>query len=68
MKILRTWFAAATFKDGLVGYTVEQERHGLRFPIHDSGRLEGDTITGKIDRPVPGGDREQVEGKARRSK
>jgi hypothetical protein len=54
----------ASFKDGLVAFTVVREMHGMQFEVHYSGRLEGDSITGKIDRPVPGGEREQVEWKA----
>ena len=60
--------SAGSCKEGVVAFTVVREMHGMQFEVHYSGRLEGDTITGKIDRPVPGGEREQVEWKAIRTR
>jgi hypothetical protein len=57
-----------TFKDGVVAYTVVREMHGMQFHVKYSGKLEDDMITGTIDRPIPGGEREQVEWKASRVK
>ncbi|HTL68263.1 MAG TPA: hypothetical protein VL200_11420 [Lacunisphaera sp.] len=60
--------SAASYKDGVIAFTVIREMHGMQFEIRYSGKLEGDTITGTIDRPSPGGDREQIEWKASRAK
>ncbi len=59
---------AATFKDGVIAFTVIRKMHGMQFEIKYSGKLAGDTITGTVDRPVPGGEREQIEWKATRAK
>ena len=58
-----------TFKDGTVNYIVVREIHGEKLRVKYSGKLEGDTLTGTIDRPLPGSDEHQVvEWKASRSK
>jgi hypothetical protein len=58
--------SAGSFKDGTVAFTVVRVMHDIQFEVKYSGRLAGDTLTGIIDRPVPGGEREQVEWKATR--
>ena len=58
-----------TLKDGKVDFIIIREIEGEKFQVKYSGKLEGDTITGTIDRPVPGSDERQVvEWKATRSK
>jgi hypothetical protein len=57
-----------SFKNGTVALTMVREMHGTQFSIKYSGKLSGDSITGFIDRPIPGGEREQVEWKASRVK
>ena len=59
--------SAASFKEGAIAFTVIREMHGMQFEIRYSGKLEGDSITGTIDRPSPDGEREQVEWKAKRT-
>ena len=49
-----------TFKDGLVNYIVIREMHGEKLRVKYAGKLEGDTLTGTIDRPMPGSDEHQV--------
>ena len=39
----------ATFKDDTVSFTVTRERDGNKFVTKYSGKLEGDTIKGKIE-------------------
>lgn len=41
----------ATFKDDTVHFTVTREFNGNKVVIKYDGKLEGDTITGKIERP-----------------
>ncbi len=58
-----------TFKDGMVNYIVVREIHGEKLRVKYSGKLEGDALTGTIDRPLPGSDEHQVvEWNATRSK
>src|SRR5689334_4799993 len=57
-----------SFKDGVVAFTMVREMQGLQLRVKYSGQLEGDTITGTIDRPTPDGGRQQVEWKASRVK
>src|SRR5436309_2508549 len=40
-----------TFKDGAVAFTVENEFNGNKFVSKYQGKLEGDAITGTIERP-----------------
>ncbi|HEV8606727.1 MAG TPA: hypothetical protein VGQ99_15235 [Tepidisphaeraceae bacterium] len=39
----------ATFKDNTLGFTVTRERNGNKFVSKYSGKLDGDTIKGKIE-------------------
>ena len=41
----------ASYKDGMVHFTVTREFNGNKIVIKYDGKLEGDTITGKIERP-----------------
>jgi hypothetical protein len=41
----------ASFKDNVVHFTVTREFNGNKIVIKYDGKLEGDTITGKIERP-----------------
>jgi hypothetical protein len=41
----------ASFKDGQVAFTVTREFNGNKFVIKYEGKLDGDTITGTIERP-----------------
>ncbi len=45
----------ATFKDDTVAFTVTREFNGNTFVFKYEGKLEGDTITGTIERPGRGG-------------
>jgi hypothetical protein len=38
-----------TYKDGELSFTVTRERNGVKFTIKYSGKLSGDTITGKVE-------------------
>jgi hypothetical protein len=44
-----TPIADATFKDGVLAFTVTRERQGNKFVSKYNGKLEGDTIKGKIE-------------------
>ncbi|HWA24255.1 MAG TPA: hypothetical protein VG734_01175 [Lacunisphaera sp.] len=46
----------ASFKDGKVAFTVTREFNGNKIVIKYDGKLEGDTITGKVERPGREGD------------
>lgn len=59
---------AGSFKDGVVAFTMVREMQGMQFHVKYSGKLEGDTINGTIDRPTPDGGSQQVEWKAARVK
>ena len=39
----------ATFKDGVLGFSVTRERNGNKFTSKYSGKVDGDTIKGKIE-------------------
>lgn len=39
----------ATFKDGQVSFTVTRQRNDQKFTTKYSGKLDGDTITGKSE-------------------
>jgi hypothetical protein len=39
----------ASFKDDTVSFTVTRERNGMKFTSKYSGKLDGDTIKGKIE-------------------
>jgi hypothetical protein len=39
----------ATFKDGEIAFKVTRERNGQKFTSKYSGKLDGDTIKGKIE-------------------
>ncbi len=57
-----------TFKDGQIDFVVIREMHGMQFEVKYSGKLDGDTLTGTIDRPLPGGERQVVDWKATRAR
>jgi hypothetical protein len=44
----------ATFKDDTVNFSVTRERDGQKFTTKYSGKLSGDTITGKSERQRDG--------------
>ncbi len=46
----------ASFKDGVVAFTVTREFHGHKIVIKYQGKFEGDTITGSTERPARGSD------------
>ena len=59
----------ASFKDGLVAFTVTREFNGNKVVTKYEGKLEGDTITGTIERPGrDGGAPTKTEWKATRVK
>jgi hypothetical protein len=39
----------ATFKDGVLAFSVTRERNGNKFTSKYNGKLDGDTIKGKIE-------------------
>lgn len=56
-----------SFKDGKIAFTVTREFNGNTIVIKYEGQLEGDTITGTIDRPGrDGGAPTKTEWKATR--
>jgi len=58
-----------TIKDGKIEFIIIREMQGEKLQVKYSGKLEGDTITGTIDRPLPDSDERQVvEWKATRVK
>ncbi len=46
----------ASYKDGHVAFTVTREFNGNKIVVKYDGKLEGDTITGTIERPGRDGD------------
>jgi hypothetical protein len=59
----------ASFKDDKVAFTVTREFNGNKFVIKYEGKLEGDTITGTVERPGRDGDAPvKLEWKATRVK
>ena len=44
-----TPIADASFKDGTLGFTVTRERNGNKIVSKYSGKVDGDTIKGKIE-------------------
>lgn len=58
----------ASFKEGQIAFTVTREFNGNKFLIKYEGKLEGDTITGTIERPGrDGGAPTKTEWKATRA-
>jgi len=58
----------ASFTEGHVAFTITREFNGNKFVVKYDGTLEGDTITGTIERPGrDGGDPVTVEWKAVRA-
>jgi hypothetical protein len=41
----------ATYKDGMIAFSVENDFNGNKFVTKYEGKIEGDTITGTIERP-----------------
>lgn len=58
----------ATFKDDAIAFTVTREFQGNSFVVKYAGKLEGDTITGSIERPGRDGKTTKVDWKATRTK
>lgn len=46
----------ASFKEGNIHFTVTREFNGNQIVIKYDGKLDGDTITGKVERPGREGD------------
>ncbi|MEO6246084.1 MAG: hypothetical protein ABIQ12_11690 [Opitutaceae bacterium] len=46
-----TAISAASFKDGTVAFNVELEFNGNKFVTKYSGKIEGDTLKGSVERP-----------------
>jgi hypothetical protein len=62
-----TAIADATFKDDTIAFTVTRERDGNKFVSKYSGKLDGDTIKGKIESERDGQAR-SVDWNAKREK
>ena len=61
--------SAATLKDGALAFSVEREYNGNKMVIKYTGKLDGDTIKGSIERPGRnGGDPTKVDWSATRVK
>ena len=45
----------ASFKDEVIAFAVEREMGGTKFTVKYNGKLEGDTIKGKVELPGFGG-------------
>jgi hypothetical protein len=56
-----------TFKDGAISFSVTRERDGQKFTSKYSGKVEGDTIKGKIESERDGQTRSR-EWEAKRAK
>jgi len=64
---METAIADATFKDDTISFTVTRERDGNKFVSKYSGKLDGDTIKGKIESERDGQTR-SVDWNAKRDK
>jgi hypothetical protein len=53
-EIPETAISEASFKDGVVAFSVTMEFNGNKFTTKYSGKLEGDTIKGSTERPGRG--------------
>ena len=61
--------SAATLKDGALAFSVEREYNGNKMVIKYTGKFEGDTIKGSIERPGRnGGEATKVDWSATRVK
>ena len=59
----------ASFKDGAIAFSVVRDFGGTPFTVKYSGKLDGDTIKGQIDRPgFNGGEATKIEWVASRAK
>lgn len=58
----------ASFKDGVVKFSVSREFNGNKFTSKYEGKLEGDTITGKSETPGRDGQSTSREWVAKRQK
>lgn len=58
-----------TFKDGIASFDIVLEGHGgMQFLFSFTGKLDGDKITGTVERPTPpAGERKRMEWVATRS-
>jgi len=63
-----TPISAASFKDDVVAFSVVREFNGNRFEQKYSGKLEGDTITGTIERNGRDGQPRTTDWVAKRAK
>lgn len=64
-----TAISDASFKDGVVKFTVTREFNGTKVATRYEGKLEGDSIKGSSERPNPqGGDAVKRDWDAKRSK
>lgn len=57
----------ASFKEDVISFTVTRERDGNKFVSKYSGKLDGDTIKGKIE-SERNGEKREVEWNAKREK
>jgi hypothetical protein len=64
---METKIEDASFKDGLIKFTVTRERGDMKFVTKYSGKLMGDTIKGTIE-SERGGETRKQEWEAKRSK
>ena len=64
-----TAISAASFKDGAVAFNVELDFNGNKFVTKYSGKLQGDSIKGSVERPGrDGGEPVKTEWVAARAK
>lgn len=57
-----------TFKDGQISFSVTRERNDQKVTTKYSGKLEGDTITGKFENTRPNGQVQSRDWVAKRDK
>lgn len=62
-----TAIADATFKDGVIAFTVTNEFNGNKRTSKYEGKLAGDTITGTIERPGRDGQTQKNDWVAKRA-
>lgn len=60
--------ADAAVKDGQISFTTTSDFNGTKFTAKYSGKLEGDTITGAIERPGRDGNQTKTDWVAKRAK
>ena len=67
-KIPDTAISDATFKDGVVAFSVSREFNGNKFTTKYEGKVEGDKLTGTIEAPGRDGAVQKREWVATRAK